>query len=220
MFLFLPSYPRRLFHMWHQQKARVVGQLGAKDLANKFVEWLQSRPQAWFPVHKSMAVKLCKKHCVTLKPQMSCDPKDSPPKKRSRSSNQSTAVTSSTTSPNPTVTWAESATPISASEDGKIEREWIDATLEEWRQRPEPQRSDALRELMHRLKVQDGQSMEYVTLFAWAGYQKQSQYITAIRQLVAARCVQEKVSEAKYRNDIVPHYKVMLCHVQECMHLC
>ena len=105
----------------------------------------------------------------------------------------------------------ESATPASESQDGAKQKEWIRATIEEWRHRPEPHRSDALRELMQTIKVQDGETMEYVTLFAWAGFQKQSQHIRAIRHLVAARCVQEKISEAKYKSDVLPQYKVTPC---------
>ena len=205
------SHIRRLHRIWYQkviQGGHNTHHPGtSKQLTTKFVTWLQSRPNTWFPVNKLMAAKLCLKTITAV-------PEDPTPTKRTRPLHQPAAMPAPRSKKkreaNPTVTWTASATPVSASDDGAVEQEWIKSTVEEWRQRPEPHRSGALRELMRTIKVQDGESMEYVTLFAWAAYQKQSQYITAIRQLVAARCVQEKVSEAKYKNDLVPHYTVIV----------
>ena len=50
--------------------------------------------------------------------------------------------------------------------------------------------------------------MEYATLFAWAGYQRQTMYDDAIKNLIATRCVQEKIGEDDYKKDLVPFLKV------------
>lgn len=106
--------------------------------------------------------------------------------------------------------YVSSAASCSSSEDGQVEDDWIKEAEEQWRRRPEPHRSNALRELAHTLKVRDGSTLEYATLFAYASYQRQTQYGEAIKNLVAARCVQQKISKVQYERDLVPFYKVRL----------
>ena len=101
-----------------------------------------------------------------------------------------------------------SATDCSSSDDGNLEREWVNEAEAKWRRRPEPHRSEALRAMAHKMKVSDGDAMEYATLFAWASYQRQAQFGDAIRRIVAMRCVQDKIGERHYRKDVVPHYLV------------
>ena len=116
-----------------------------------------------------------------------------------------------------TDTCYSTADSCSSSDDGEIESTWIESTKAEWKNRPEPQRSDALRELARQLQVRDGDTLEYATLFAWASFQRQSLFGNAIRELIAKRCVQEKIGEVKYRKDIVPHYQVCALRVRLCL---
>ena len=53
-----------------------------------------------------------------------------------------------------------STSSFESSDDGMLEEEWVSATIDEWRHRPEPQRSDALRNMCHKLKVRDGRERE------------------------------------------------------------
>ena len=90
----------------------------------------------------------------------------------------------------------------SESDDGELQAKWTKRTVKEWQKRPEPHRSETLKELSRVIKVQvqDGATMEYVTLFAWASYQRQSQFSQAIRKLVALRCIHEKRGRDHYEN--------------------
>ena len=44
--------------------------------------------------------------------------------------------------------------------------------------------------------------------FVWAGYQRQTMYDDAIKNLITTRCVQEKIGEDDYKKDLVPFLKV------------
>ena len=99
----------------------------------------------------------------------------------------------------------------SSSDEGVMQGEWVKSTINRWNKRPEPHRSDTLKELMKSMQVKDGERMEYVTLFAWASLQKQVKFGDVIRRLVASRCIQEKRGRDHYEKEMRPHYQVCVC---------
>ena len=224
----------RLYEKWRTVRK---GAAHTPEETESFTKWVHARPNSWYPVPRAAAQTMCK-------PAMSVSavasdhqstpsstlPKTPHPSKRTRSASSTTSSSSTPilkkrkrrlkmqtpttrTAVSDTNDWS-SATSCSSSDDGNVEQEWVKLAETQWRRRPEPQRSEALRNLTHTIKVRDGETMEYATLFAWASYQRQSQYGDAIRKLVAMRCVQEKIGERQYKKDVVPHYEVVINHTR------
>ena len=96
----------------------------------------------------------------------------------------------------------------SDSDHGKLVTTWAKETVSTYRRRPEPHRSEAIRRMSHNLKVRDGSTNGYATLYEWGSYLHQSQCADNLRLLVARRCAQENIRRRKYDKDIVPHYQV------------
>ena len=213
----------------HSKASKVVRAESAK-----FMKWMKRRGNAWYPVSRSLSLQLCKNNCGLKKSKDSLNPSSAAaqPSKRARQTKSGPddisnskkrkcaepntpnekARTPKTTPVPPSMTESDlsSAADFSSSDEGAVQQQWVKSTMDEWSQRPEPHRSDSLRELAHELKVRDGQGMEYVTLFAWASFQRQVQFGDAIRKLVAARCIQEKRGRDHYEKEMLPHYRVCI----------
>ena len=107
----------------------------------------------------------------------------------------------------------------SSSDDGMFTRQWTEEAVEKWRTRPpEPHRSEAIHDLAHELKVRDGRSKQYATLFDWSAFQRQSQNADTVKKMIARRCIQDNVGRRKYEKDLAPYYTV--CNVCFIGNLC
>lgn len=198
----------------HSKKKKEI-----KQVTRSFVKWMQARPKPWYPVSFGIAEGLCKSSVTTLDVS---EPAVASHSKRKISSPSPAPVCTKKTkrklnfeSPVDNNGWS-TASSCSVSDDGELEDDWIESAEKEWHHRPEPQRSAALRDLAHRLKVRDGETLQYSTLFAWASCQQQTNNGEAITQLIVKRCVQDKIGEKTYRKDLVPHYKVIYINSVGC----
>ena len=104
----------------------------------------------------------------------------------------------------------------SDSDDGLMVRTWTNDTVEKWRKRPEPHRSEGIRKLAREIKVRDGGGKEYVTVYDWSGLQRQSVGVDAIRRSVTLRCIQKKVGRKTYEKEWIPHYQVKNNQTNDC----